>query len=279
MRLFNYLKLPLSAVRHWFEAMDAIAYSKKERWHMFKVLLYLRFKEIGGRSNEVISANIFGFKIHAYDYTTLLFLFREIFLTRDYLFKSDTSQPRIIDCGANIGMSIFFLKYFYPQAEIIAFEPNPDAYSLLKKNVEANQLKQVTLHNKAVSANTNGISFFVNEDKGTLLASIKADRGGSRELQIETVLLSDFLTTKANLVKIDIEGAEWLVLEDLQNHAASFANIEQLIMEYHHKMEGESSKFSNWLNVFEGLGFEYNMKTNYRNQGDFQDIVIHFYRN
>ncbi|MBU3663557.1 MAG: hypothetical protein FGM41_10220 [Bacteroidetes bacterium] len=48
--------------------MDAIAYSKKERWHIFKVLLYLRFKEIGGRSNEVINANIFGFKVHAEKY-------------------------------------------------------------------------------------------------------------------------------------------------------------------------------------------------------------------
>lgn len=278
MKLLNYLKLPLSAIRHWFEAMDAIAYSKKERWHIFRVLLYLRFKEIGGKSNEVIRANIFGFNVHAYDYTTLLFLFREIFLTRDYLFKSSNPQPRIIDCGANIGMSIFFLKYFYPQAEIIAFEPNPDAFALLKKNVEENQLKQVTLFNKAVSANTQGISFYVNEDKGTLLASVNADRGGSRELKIETVLLSDFLTSKANLVKMDIEGAEWLVLEDLQNHPNSFNNMEQLIMEYHHKMDGKTSKFSNWLTVFEKLGFEYNMKTNYRNQGDFQDIVIHFYR-
>ncbi len=277
MKLSNYLKFPLSAVRHWFEANET-PYTFSEKLHIFKVLLALRFKEIGGTKNKIITQNIFGFKVHAYDYTTLLFLFREIFLTKDYLFSSNNAEPKIIDCGANIGMSVFFLKYISPKAFITAFEPNPSAFELLKLNVESNQLQNVTLINKAVSDKKESIDFYVNEDKGTLLASVRSDRGGNKKISIETELLSDLLTQATNLIKIDVEGAEWSILEDFKNHASLIKNVNQIIMEYHHKINNEASRLTKFLSFFEEQGFEYNIRTTYRNQGDFQDLIINFYR-
>ncbi|MFY8190833.1 MAG: hypothetical protein ACOVK9_07690 [Bacteroidia bacterium] len=83
--------MPLSAIRLWFEANET-SYTRKEKKQIFKVLLQLRIKEIGERKNTIICQEIFGFQVHAYDYTTLLFLFREIFLSKDYYFGSNQNQ-------------------------------------------------------------------------------------------------------------------------------------------------------------------------------------------
>jgi len=277
MKFIAYLKLPLSAIRLWFEANET-SYTRKEKKHIFKVLLQLRIKEIGERKNTIICQEIFGFQVHAYDYTTLLFLFREIFLSKDYYFGSNQNQERIIDCGANIGMSIFFHKYFHPQAEIIAFEPNPSAFELLQINMKANKLTGVTCIQKAVSENEEPIQFFVNDDKGSLLSSVRSDRGGNKAIHIETTLLSKFLNKPTSLLKIDVEGAEWLILNDLKANAGKLEHVEHVILEYHHKINGEPSKLCSFLSYFEQCGFEYNIRTHYQNQGDFQDLIIHFYR-
>jgi FkbM family methyltransferase len=277
MKIIAYLKLPLSAIRLWLEANDA-KYSFKEKLHIVWVLFQLRLKEINGRKNTVICQEIFGFKVHAYDYTTLLFLFREIFLSKDYYFGSNQNQERIIDCGANIGMSVFFHKYFHPNAEIIAFEPNPSAFELLKLNVEANKLSHVTCVQKAVSDQEAYLQFYVNEDKGSLLSSVRSDRGGDTVIQTETTLLSKYLHEPVTLLKIDVEGSEWLILSDLKANAGKLENVQHVILEYHHKINGESSRLVSFLSYFEACGYEYNIKTNYLYQGDFQDLVIHFYR-
>jgi len=277
MKITNYLKLPFSAIRLLFEANES-PYSFAEKIHIFKVLFILRFKEIGASKNTIICQRIFGFKVHAYDYTTLLFLFREIFLSKDYYFDSNQNQKRIIDCGANIGMSIFFHKYFHPQAEIIAFEPNPSAFELLALNVKANKLTGVTCFQKAISENEEPIQFFINEDKGSLLSSVRSDRGGSKALNIETTQLSKFLNKPTALLKIDVEGAEWLILNDLKANAGKLEQVEHIKLEYHHKINGESSRLCSFLSYFEQCGFEYNIRTHFKNQGDFQDLIIHFYR-
>jgi FkbM family methyltransferase len=277
MKLISYLKLPLSAVRLWFEANET-SFPAKDKWHIFGVLLRLRFKEIGEKKNTIISENIFGFKVHAYDYTTLLFLFREIFLSKDYYFESVQTEPKIIDCGANIGMSVFFHKYFHPNAKIVAFEPNPSAFELLKLNIEKNHLKNVTLVQKAVSNSLEPISFFVNTDKGSLLSSVREDRGGTNKIVIETDLLSSYLNERVDLLKIDIEGAEWQVLEDLKANGKQLAMVEHAIIEYHHKINNEKSRLTSFLSYFESCHFEYNIRTFHRQVGDFQDLIIHFYK-
>jgi FkbM family methyltransferase len=277
MKILAYLRLPLTAIRLWLEADDA-KYSFKEKLHILWVLFQLRYKEINGKKNTIISQEIFGFKVHAYDYTTLLFLFREIFLSKDYYFGSDQTKDRIVDCGANIGMSVFFHKYFHPQAEIIAFEPNPSAFELLKLNVEANHLKNVSCIQKAVSNNEVPVNFYVNEDKGSLLSSVRSDRGGDISIEIETTLVSKYLDTAVALLKIDVEGAEWLILADLKANAGKLEKVQHVILEYHHKINGEPSRLVGFMAYFEECGFEYNIKTTYKNKGDFQDMVIHFYR-
>jgi hypothetical protein len=79
---------------------------------------------------------IFGFHIKAFRYKTIVYLFKEIFIYNSYEFLSTKKNPFILDCGSNIGMSILYFKYFYPNCKIYAFEPDPETFELLKFNIK-----------------------------------------------------------------------------------------------------------------------------------------------
>ena len=277
MDIVGFLRLPLSALRIWLDTREC-GYGYRDKWHIFWVLFSMRFKEVSGSPTAGVSHKMFGFKVHAYDYRNLRFLFKEIFLSKTYFFETNRPNPRVIDCGSNIGMAVLYIKRLYPRARITAFEPNPSAFALLKLNIESNGLEDVTIVNKALSNSNDPISFFVDDDKGTLLGSVRGDRGGNKEISVETDRLSNWIREDTDLVKIDVEGAEWLIVEDLKEHSAGIEKVRELIVEYHHKINNERSRLSSFLAFFEEHGYEYNVLAHYRYRGDFQDVIVHFYR-
>jgi tRNA G46 methylase TrmB len=66
----------------------------------------------------------------------------------DFLTENET--PLILDCGANIGISVLNYRRKYPSAKIIAFEPDPTFLPVLKKNLETNQAADVSIVEAAV---------------------------------------------------------------------------------------------------------------------------------
>lgn len=252
-------------------------YSFKVKITIFNTLTSLYLKSVFLQKKKEVSHSIFGFKVTAYNFGTLLFLFKEIFITRDYFFESETKSPKIIDCGANIGMSVLYFKFIFPNCSIIAFEPNPRAFYLLKKNIEQNNLKNVVIHNLALSDVKGEIDFFTGSDEQILLASTIKERGGTHEIKIETELLSNFLKESVDLIKMDIEGSETKVMKDLalsQKTAVSH----RYIIEYHHKINNEKSSLSSFLIPFEKAGFDYNIKTSFFKNGSFQDVLLYVYK-
>src|SRR6185436_16806737 len=51
--------------------------------------------------------------VHFNDPQAFLLSIRELFIEEIYKFRSTTDTPRIIDCGAHIGMSLLFFKLNY----------------------------------------------------------------------------------------------------------------------------------------------------------------------
>lgn len=68
----------------------------------------------------------------------LRILFREIFIEPSYFFRTERPHPLIVDCGSNIGMSVIFFKLLYPDARVLAFEPDPAPFELLEQNIRTN---------------------------------------------------------------------------------------------------------------------------------------------
>lgn len=253
--------------------------SFKDKFEVFRVLCLLSIKkELFPEPKKEVTQKLFGYLVTSYKYGALFCLFKEIFAKGDYYFLSPSDKPRIIDCGANIGMSILFFKKLYPSCEVLAFEPNPYAFHLLEKNVNINKIENVALNKIGLSNRNGSIDFYLSHNKGSLLGSMNSKRGGDNILKIQTSPLSSFLKSENyDLIKIDVEGAEQEIIDDLASNN-KIQNFKKYVIEYHHKINKEVSQFSKFLAPFEANGYEYNMKTTYGNLGTFQDILISFSR-
>lgn len=111
-----------------------------------------------------------------------------------------------VDVGAHIG------TYTIPTAKkvsrVISFEPNPESFKLLKKNVEVNSLQNVTIHNQAVGAKAETLTFNMSEDPACSGFGIEykiIDR-----VPVDCVPLDEALASEPRItwLKIDVEGNE-----------------------------------------------------------------------
>src|SRR5436309_4261583 len=68
---------------------------------------------------------LLGKPVHLADAPSFLVSFYEIFGRQLYRFSPRRERPTILDCGANIGVAILYWKQAFPEAEIVAFEPDP----------------------------------------------------------------------------------------------------------------------------------------------------------
>ena len=250
------------------------------KWELFSCLFQLSNLRSREKSRDrEVKFKLFGSYFSAYSYHTLNYLIREIFVNDEYRFSCNNANPLIIDCGANIGMSILYFKKNYPTATVIAFEPNPTTYELLQKNRSSYHLSNVSIHNLALSNVAGNIPFHFNDDKGTLTGSIQANRGGSKVINVPCELLSMHLRNfeVVDLIKMDVEGAEHQIVDDLMSSGA-IHKVKELIVEYHHNIPGEKNSFPDFLKRFEDVGFDYSIRTNFSDLGVMQDVLLHFYK-
>ena len=121
-----------------------------------------------------------------------------------------------LDLGANLGyFTLFMAKIVGEEGKVFAFEPHPKNFSLLKKNIEINGYRNIILVQKAVSDRIGKEKLYYKKDgrftDGTL-CPLQKDRSF---VEVETVKLADFIKERINFIKMDIEGAEGLVIQDV----------------------------------------------------------------
>ncbi len=162
-----------------------------------------------------------------------LFLMHEIFVQASYAFRTQSPAPRIIDCGANIGFSVFFFKALYPEARITAFEPEPGTFALLQSNVARARLRDVVIRRAAVAEHEGTVVLFSPEDDhGSLVSSIDRTSNDGAGINVPAVRLSTVIDGPVDLLKMDIEGAEYGVIRELVASGA-INHIRRAIIEYH----------------------------------------------
>ena len=179
--------------------------------------------------------------------------FEEIFRARVYDFAACTATPQIIDAGANIGMSVIFFKRLYPNSKIIAFEPDPDIYALLVKNVRSHGYENVDLREAAVWTNDDELTFY---SEGSLSGSAQVDfRNAGNTKKVKAVRLKTLLTdiSSVDFLKMDIEGAEAEVLFDIESELNS---VQNLFFEYH-SIPDRQQVLGELLSLVKRAGFRY----------------------
>lgn len=210
-------------------------------------------------------------------------LFHEIFLEQCYAVMTSAVNPRIVDCGANIGMSLLYFKMCWPGARITAFEPDGKALACCRANITDNKLAGIDLHEAAVAATEGKIDFYAEDhNPGSLTATTVLPRSEySKSLAVKAVRLSQYINEEVDILKIDIEGGEFEVLDELSS-SGKLPLIKQMAIEYHHHLRKDSESLSAFLRILESSGFGYQIQTRYLRRPfsgpRFQDVLIYTFR-
>ncbi|MFH1244249.1 MAG: FkbM family methyltransferase [bacterium] len=169
---------------------------------------------------------------------------KEIFGENIYYLEIDKADPTIVDLGAHIGMTTLYYKRLFPEAKVWAYEPQPNNFSLLKKNIEENQVNNVELIQAAVAPKTGLLRLNDpvgdNAWKSGMGIIPKGWKGiqTTREAQVTAVAISEVLNQRIDILKMDIEGMEYEVVR-----AAGIAlrNAQHILIEVHpragHRLE------------------------------------------
>ncbi len=193
--------------------------------------------------------------------------YHEIFEQEIYHFIADNNNPYIIDCGANMGLSVLYFSKKYPNANIIAFEPEEAIYNVLRKNVSNYTLSNVRLEKKAVWDEKTTLQFFTDNGMG---GSVTNAFENQKPATVETTILRDYLTQKVDFLKIDIEGAEYRVLK----HCADRLHlVENLFVEYH-SFINEEQHLDDILQLLKANGFRYHIKESFSRRRPFAESTL-----
>ena len=224
----------------------------------------LKFKDVLALYDNLIqngtSAKILGGTFHGLEKVNY-FTVDEVFMSDFYKFNTQTKNPLIIDCGANIGLSVLYFKHTHPDAIIHAFEPDTKNYNYLAQNVSSyGWEKSVFIYKQLVSDNA-GFEFF--EELGNAGSKIVGeDQQNEFTAKIEKIRLKDFLKTldgKIDFLKLDIEGSEFEVLPDLKD---LFPKIEKMYIEFHTAVN-DFPKMYEYIKAQIGSDFDFQISTNF----------------
>ena len=124
----------------------------------------------------------------------------------------------VLDLGANIGYyTLIAAQLVGPSGRVIAFEPDPANYDLLVKNVAVNGHTNVTAIRAAVADEAKRAPLYLDHGHwGESLAEQNIS-GSVGWVEVDVVTLDGVVrdkrwTTPVGLMKIDVQGAEGLVL-------------------------------------------------------------------
>lgn len=193
---------------------------------------------LGNYQNNYIKVHLKNYKFPLYfrHNTSDHDVFYEVFVREQYACVAELLEPKLIlDCGANVGYaSIYFLER-YPNAHVIAIEPDPDNFKLCQKNL-SHYGERVSLINSGIWSHQTGLvikrqEFGEHREWGIQVKESLDDQQADLEaVDIATILQnSDFDTI--DLLKIDIEGSEKVVFS--HNYESWLNRVKNIAIELH----------------------------------------------
>jgi FkbM family methyltransferase len=136
----------------------------------------------------------------------------------------------ILDLGGNVGLFGLFAADRWPEARIVAFEPDPDNAKVHELTIATNDLgARWQLVEAAAAAHDGHVAFAAGHAAISHMTDVA---GGEGTIEVQAV---DVLSriAEADLLKMDIEGGEWAILADPRFRTAP---PRALVLEYHSRM-------------------------------------------
>ncbi|MDR2580373.1 MAG: FkbM family methyltransferase [Fibromonadaceae bacterium] len=174
--------------------------------------------------------------------TTDVLVYKSIVENAEYDFLLKKEPEVIIDAGANIGLASVFFANKYPNAKIIAIEPEKSNFEMLKKNTA---LYSNIYAVKAALWNSIGeLDLFGGYDNWGFRLGMdrKEDRiikqHLTKTITIEKII-EDFNIDRIDILKIDIEGSEKEVFD---NSSAWIDKVNSIVVELHESIRKGCNK-------------------------------------
>jgi FkbM family methyltransferase len=151
------------------------------------------------------------------------------YLHRRFVTKIDKTRVRtIFECGSRDGLDAIELNKYYKPESIYAFECNPEAIELCKKNLKDTN---IVLVEKAVYNESKIVDFYAADmeksiDKNLGASSLLWHRDNEveffqKKIQVEAIRLDDFMKqnkiNKVDMLCMDLQGVELQALQGLGN--------------------------------------------------------------
>jgi FkbM family methyltransferase len=206
-----------------------------------------------------------GYRISYRNDCELEVIYDDIFGKNTYFFETENPEPRIIDCGGHIGLAVLYFKSLYPRARIVTFEPNPETFYLLQKNIVQNNLRGVEAINMALShEDKEDAILYVGENfleawdsTDTLEADLWANMHRYRGIPVRSARLSPYINGRIEFIKLDIEGAEYDVLKESK---AKMGSVGAITLEYHQNARNLArGKLERTLEILSVAGFRHEL--------------------
>jgi len=177
----------------------------------------------------------------------------------------------IFDIGANTGIYAITAKVYNKKSTIYAFEPQPNIFDVLQKNINLNEYdiigEEIALSNK-----TGNLPFYnygspqtfldSNTTAGSLNKDWRSHKINHQSIIVPVIKIEDYIKnnniTKIDLMKIDVETYEYQVLDGMGKYLNQFRPI--IIIEIINPVLGLeiNSLFENlnyiYLNICESKG-------------------------
>ena len=172
-------------------------------------------------------------------------VFTEIFKLLEYKSSVDAIKNAInpiIDIGAHVGFFSIFANCLNNDVKIYSIEPEKNNFELLNKHKEENKVINIKTFKCAIGKETRDGELIIKEDsinhkikKGEKLKTKKREKEEGIFQDVRIFSLKDFFDEnkikKVSLIKMDIEGGEYDIIENLDND--DFSKIGAFVLETH----------------------------------------------
>jgi len=168
----------------------------------------------------------------------------------------------VLDVGAHIGyFTLLFAKLVGSEGKVFSFEPEPKNFELLTKNIEINNYENVITESKIVSDKNKTWTLYTFETSSGANRIYKPNENiNVKPIEVDSISLDEYFKNseflkRIKFVKIDVEGAELLVLKSMKSIFQNNNNI-KLLLEFNPKFLLEiGSKSSDFFNLLHSESF------------------------
>jgi len=165
----------------------------------------------------------------------------------------------VLDIGANIGYyTLIMARLVGDEGKVLAFEPDPDNFALLKKNVEANGYRNVTVVQKAVTDRNGEIKLYRSQENmgDHRIYETTEDRPS---VSIEAIRMDDYLKNhdvKVDFIKMDIQGAEYSAIRGMTALFEQNRHLKIVTEFWPHALKSFGVEPEQYLNLLQQHGFK-----------------------